>query len=282
MSDEFHNNLLLRTCDEGALNVLSRAVRWVRFEAEQQFPTPEIKSGDLFFPISGLLYEALPPHVMITMTGPEGVVGNLFLEAEPLNCHSLRVLFAADGFAIPAHIVAQEPALSGLRAKLTAFHQSLFAQAAENFEAAAKVSVDRRVARILVMIGDRVGCRDELRIRHHDLAFMLGVRRPGVTVALHVLEGKHLITSRRSFVRIHDLAGLRDYAGCYGRAESAYERLVGTPFRVKAPAIGKFEPPAIVKDADGLESKAKRPGNGSPEQMMRLERLTRNMDKLLR
>jgi len=48
----------------------------------------------------------------------------------------------------------------------------------------------------------------ELFVTHEFLALLMGVRRQGVTVALHELEGKGLIRSTRNRVRIIDRAGL--------------------------------------------------------------------------
>jgi len=45
-------------------------------------------------------------------------------------------------------------------------------------------------------------------ITHQELATLLGVRRAGVTNALHILEGEELLRSRRSRVEILDLDGL--------------------------------------------------------------------------
>jgi hypothetical protein len=57
---------------------------------------------------------------------------------------------------------------------------------------------------------------------------MLGVRRPGVTVALQVLEGKGLLQARRGEITIRDREGLVDLAdGGYGESEAEYSRLVG-------------------------------------------------------
>ena len=66
---------------------------------------------------------------------------------------------------------------------------------------------------------------------------MLGVRRPGVTDALHRLEGEHLIRARRSSITIRDRAGLEKVAaGSYGVSERDYERLFGT-FRKSADPV---------------------------------------------
>jgi hypothetical protein len=57
---------------------------------------------------------------------------------------------------------------------------------------------------------------------------LLGVRRAGVTVALHELEGKGLIRSLRGRIRIVDRLGLQLAAsGFYGIPECEYERSIG-------------------------------------------------------
>ena len=50
--------------------------------------------------------------------------------------------------------------------------------------------------------------------------------KPGVTVALHMLEGRHLIRSTRSHIGIRDRAGLEKFvASGYGMPEEHYRRL---------------------------------------------------------
>jgi hypothetical protein len=67
---------------------------------------------------------------------------------------------------------------------------------------------------------------DELHVTHEFLAVMLGVRRPGVTEALHRLEGEKLIRSHRGVVLVRNRAGLEALAdGSYGVPEDEYTRL---------------------------------------------------------
>ena len=87
--------------------------------------------------------------------------------------------------------------------------------------------IEERLARGLLMWHDRIR-DDELFVTHEFLALLLGVRRQGVTVALHELEGKRLIKSTRNMVRILDRAGLqREANGFYGIPEEAYVRALG-------------------------------------------------------
>ena len=76
---------------------------------------------------------------------------------------------------------------------------------------------------------------DDLNVTHESIAVMLGVRRPGVTVALQTLESMGLIRGARARTRIVDRAGLEQLAdGAYGVAEKEYRRLIG-PFGKSAP-----------------------------------------------
>ena len=87
--------------------------------------------------------------------------------------------------------------------------------------------VEVRLARWLLMCHDRTD-GDELRLTHEFMAMMIGSRRSGVTVALHVLEGARMIVSQRSRVTIIDRPRLEDFAGeAYGPPEAEYRRLVG-------------------------------------------------------
>jgi CRP-like cAMP-binding protein len=83
-----------------------------------------------------------------------------------------------------------------------------------------RFTVEQRLARWLLMAHDRVD-GDDVPLTHDFLAMMLGVRRPGVTNALHVLEGTRAIRSIRSHVLIRDRGRLEEIAGdCYGLPES--------------------------------------------------------------
>jgi hypothetical protein len=54
------------------------------------------------------------------------------------------------------------------------------------------------------------------------------VRRPGVTIALHLLEKEDLIRARRGTVAILNRTGLRKISnGAYGAAEAEFQRLFG-------------------------------------------------------
>jgi len=90
-----------------------------------------------------------------------------------------------------------------------------------------RARLDERLARWLLMVQDRSGTT--FPITHEFISVMLGVRRPGVTLAIQILEGNGLIEARRGVVTIVDRDGLIKLSnGAYGVAEKHYERLLGS------------------------------------------------------
>jgi DNA-binding FadR family transcriptional regulator len=77
------------------------------------------------------------------------------------------------------------------------------------------------------MCQDRLG--DELNLTHDFLALMLGVRRPSVTDALHMLEGRRIIRAGRGLITIRDRQKLEEVAAnAYGLPEAEYRRLIAS------------------------------------------------------
>jgi hypothetical protein len=86
--------------------------------------------------------------------------------------------------------------------------------------------VDQRLARWLLMYQDRLHA-SSIAITHQRLSDMLGVRRSGITEALHLLEGNGLVRAQRGLIDILDRPRLRLLtAGSYGRPEAEYQRLI--------------------------------------------------------
>ena len=92
--------------------------------------------------------------------------------------------------------IARSPSLHAL---LLRFAHAFMVQGSHAAIAAGRARIDERLARGLLMWQDRLRA-DEWLVTHEFLALLMGVRRQGVTVALHELEGKGLIRSTRNRV----------------------------------------------------------------------------------
>ncbi|MEJ1160134.1 Crp/Fnr family transcriptional regulator [Prosthecomicrobium sp. N25] len=151
----------------------------------------------------------------------------------------------------PFQIIVQSPAATVLRISsdvlraalgpreedMTVLRRYCFAfltQVAANARAAACFTLEQRLARWILMAHDRTD-GDVIHLSHQFLAEMLGVRRAGVTVATHVLEGSGYISASRMTIQVRNRDGLLGVAGSsYGLAEAEYERLIGCAPRLAA------------------------------------------------
>ena len=113
-------------------------------------------------------------------------------------------------------------------------------QLAQTALANGRAKIDARLARWLLMAADRLDNAD-MPLTHDLMAVMLGVRRPGVTDALHRLEGEHMIRAKRASVTITDRVALEAVAGgSYGVAEREYRRVMDP-----TPGAGEAECPRL-------------------------------------
>jgi CRP-like cAMP-binding protein len=109
-----------------------------------------------------------------------------------------------------------------LVASCQAFHDLLHRYSQLVFETVAQSAacnrlhvIEQRCARWLLMSQDRVG-RSRFDLTQEFLAEMLGVRRPGVTVAMGILEKAGLIAHGRGTITVVDRAGLEKVScECY-------------------------------------------------------------------
>jgi CRP-like cAMP-binding protein len=86
--------------------------------------------------------------------------------------------------------------------------------------------IEQRCARWLLMSHDRVG-RDKFDLTQEFLAQMLGVRRPGVTVAMGQLEKAGLISHGRGHITVVDRAGLEKAScECYQTIRGRQAKLI--------------------------------------------------------
>ena len=167
-------------------------------------------------------------EVEIGLIGREGMSGLASLmvaDSSPLDTYMQMA-----GHGLRIHAKALREALGHRPSLYRAFLRyghAFVIQTAYTALANARCRVEERLGRWLLMAHDRID-GDEVAITHEFLGIMLGVRRPGVTVALNLLERHGLIKSARGLVSIVDRDGLIATAnGSYGAPEAEFQRLFG-------------------------------------------------------
>lgn len=166
-------------------------------------------------------------EIEVAHVGAEGMTGLQVLDGVNVSSHRLFIQIPGVALRIPREsfldVLDECPSA---RALFLQYKQCFAVQVEQTALANGKFNIEQRLARWLLMCEDRLGS-NEIAITHEFLALMLGVRRAGVTTALHRLEGDHLIKSVRGLVVVRNRAGLKAVAGAsYGFPEAAYARLV--------------------------------------------------------
>jgi CRP-like cAMP-binding protein len=164
--------------------------------------------------------------IEVGLIGREGMTGLAVIMGSDRSPHETFMQAGGDGQRIPAdklrQILQEYPAL---HRSLLRYGHAFVVQTAQTALANGRSKVEERLARWLLMANDRLD-GDRVPLTHEFLAIMLGVRRPGVTLALNVLEKRGLIQAKRGTIAIVDRARLRKVSnGAYGAAEAEFNRL---------------------------------------------------------
>ncbi|RUU79022.1 Crp/Fnr family transcriptional regulator [Mesorhizobium sp. M7A.F.Ca.MR.362.00.0.0] len=227
----YRNELLIRMCSADlALLQPHLASVSLGLKAHLEVAGSPIKTVYFFESGLGSVVGELRPGIEaeIGIIGCEGMSGSALVMGDDRSPHDCYVQLEARAFGIDASTFTKALLTSPtLRTFLLRYVHYFHLQASFTALANARMNIVDRLSRWLVMCDDRVE-GNRLSITHEFLSIMLGVRRPGVTIALQILEGQGLIRSNRGEVVIVDRTGLVRLAdGSYGRAEAEYLRLVG-------------------------------------------------------
>ncbi|MFI5029737.1 MAG: helix-turn-helix domain-containing protein [Reyranellales bacterium] len=210
-------NLLLQGLDETAWAALQPHLEQATLSAGQVLEEKDRRTQHLHFPIGAMVSleaGAGKQRMQVALVGHEGMVGtSLLLDGNAAN----RAVVQFDGLAwrVPANdLVGCLEDNRDLHLQLLRGVNAFVARLSMTALANGQGTIEQRLARWLLTATERLDT-DLLAITHDALSQVLGVRRAGVTVALHVLEGKHALRSERRRIRLLDREALIAAAGPY-------------------------------------------------------------------
>ena len=181
----------------------------------------------VWFPVDGFISMVAPidgkPALEVGMVGREGMLGaHLALGVATVPLHAL-VQGAGTAWRVTATAfraeLARSPTLQGV---IYRYVYVLMAQLTGSAACLRFHEIGPRLARWLLMSQDRAHA-DRFHVTHEFLAYMLGVRRVGVTAAASALQRSGLIEYHRGEMAVLDRAGLEAAAcDCYANDSRAY------------------------------------------------------------
>jgi CRP-like cAMP-binding protein len=220
-------NALLDALGDQDVRLLEPKLERVALRAGQSLEVVQQPVTHVHFIASGLvsLMARCPQgrRIELSLLGAEGATGITALldNRGPSSLVDAVVQIGGGGWRIAAgDLMAVLRAHRSLQDHLLGYVHSLMAQIAETTLATGHAKIEQRLARWLLMAADRCGTL-KLPVTHEQLSRSLAVRRSGITVALHMLESRHLIKSQRKLVEILDRAALmRQIEGLHRWSES--------------------------------------------------------------
>ena len=228
----FGQNNLVYTLSSDDRGLIEPNLKPVKLDKEKVLEDPGKPVEFVFFPTSGVgstvAISESNRRIEVGLFGYEGMSGTAVVLQTDHAPNETFMQIAGEGLSIEACILRelldQSPSL---QRHLLRYVQATLAQVSQTALSNGLARLEERLARWLLMCHDRIQ-NDEMHLTHEFLSVMLGVRRAGVTVATHMLEGKGLIRARRGRIRILDREGLESEAQySYGIPEAEYERLIG-------------------------------------------------------
>jgi CRP-like cAMP-binding protein len=223
-------NRILARLVRSDLDLLRPHLQPVDLPLRMQLERPNQSIVDVFFPESGFASVVTSGSgardLEVGLIGREGMTGLAVVLGTDRTPQDTFMQSAGKGQKVGADALRRSMDESaGLRRCLLHFAHVFMVQMAYTCLSNRRGKIEERLARWLLMAHDR-SQNDDLQITHEFLSCMLGVRRPGVSMAVGLLERRGLIRRTRGNICLVDRVGLEDAAnGSYGTAEAEQGRL---------------------------------------------------------
>lgn len=225
------DNLLLAALSPEDRLALTGGNAAVDMSFSETLSEPGERVRHVYFPIDGFVSLITPgaarAQLEIGLVGNEGMLGVPLLLG--VNVSPLRALVQGAGRAWKVDAATFLRVLEtnpGVRVALNRYLYVFLSQLMQTATCTRFHLVEARLARWLLMTRDRAHS-SQFDVTHEFLAYMLGVRRVGVTSAASALQRRNLIRYSRGHVAVLDVRGLELAAcPCYAIDKKIYSAIL--------------------------------------------------------
>lgn len=225
-------NSLLAALPDAVRRRVIGGCRLVQLEFAQVLAQPGEVARYAYFPLDSLISIVTTleggARLEVGIVGDEGMLGSgIILGVAKWPQHAV-VQGTGSALRIAASLLTSQcKNEESLRRRLQRYIHVVMAQLAQTAACTHFHQVEERLARWLLMMRDRAHT-DEFHLTHEFLAYMLGVRRVGVTHAAISLQQRGLINYSRGDIAILDAKGLEEASClCYERGKKLHEQTLG-------------------------------------------------------
>jgi CRP-like cAMP-binding protein len=225
-------NRLLGSLSPSDLARLESALEPYELKSEAVIYEPNEPITHLYFPLSGTISLIVVGDdgtgVEAATIGNEGVAGLGGLLARDVSFTRQVVQLGGQALRIArSPFLAAANDSSRLRGQLAAHSDAFTAHLIQSAACNARHDVEQRLARWLLTTTDR-SHQNSIPVTHGELAVMLAVTRPTVTLAARMMQQAGLIDYKRGTVSVTDRPGLEALAcECYRIVNAAYDQALG-------------------------------------------------------
>jgi CRP-like cAMP-binding protein len=223
------SNRLLGFLSQSDRDLLGAHLKDVSLTLLQVLEEPNEPIEFIYFPESGMASVVADATIVeqleLGMIGKEGMTGLKVVLGNDRSPYQTFVQVAGSALRLSSDELRKAMEASRTMQKVMLRYVQVFMiQTSQTALANASAVLTQKLARWLLMSEDRLGTR-HIPLTHEFLSIMLGVQRPGVTIALGELEGHGMIAAKRGLISILDRPSMLAITkGFYGVAESEYER----------------------------------------------------------
>ncbi|MBD2075142.1 Crp/Fnr family transcriptional regulator [Phormidium sp. FACHB-592] len=227
-------NHLLSALPPAIVTKLAPAMETVVLSKGDRLHEPGDVIAALYFPLDCVLAITLTmsdgASAAIGIVGSREMIGlNAVMGRSAMTQTAYMVQVTGSAIKLEARVLlAAFDRYPAVRAVLLRYTQALIAQMAQNTACNSRHALERRLARWLLEVHDRVA-GDEVILTQSFLATMLGAPRSSITLAAHRFQEHGLLRYRRGHIHILQATGLESSAcECFQAIKAEYNRLLGT------------------------------------------------------